>query len=244
MSTARPNSRWPWLIAVALCIITIAAALNAIPTRSWHSDTPPTPDPLAPGLAALSDQQLADLLPGRAAFPASWTVKDDHRYDSFGYFRSQAFHDGIGPEPAECAHLGELAVGASDAAEVSGRNPADPPEFIPDRQDLRLTIAREFDRGGFRTMIDLVSRCSRFDSGGVVIYTVRVLEDSRPANGPQRFRIVETTAAASGNPTVARTEYFSYARTLGLVLIGYCRNDNQQLLDTLFDSTLRRIGAP
>jgi hypothetical protein len=244
MSTARPHSRWPWLIAVALSVITIAAVLIAVPTRSWHSDAPHTPDPLAPGLAALSDQQLADMLPTRAEFPASWTVKDEHSYDSFGYFRSQPFHDGIGPEPAECAHLDELAVGASDAAEVAGLNLADPPDSRFNPRSIRLSIAREFNRDGFDAMIDLVSRCSRFTSGGVLIYTVRVLEDSRPANAPQRLRIAETTAAASGNARMAKTEYYSYARTSGLVLIGYARNDNQQLLDTLFDSTLRRIGAP
>ena len=75
-SAATPDGRG--LIAIALCAITIAAVLIAIPTRSWRSAGPPTPDPLAPGLAALSDQQLADLLPKRAEFPASWTVKDEH----------------------------------------------------------------------------------------------------------------------------------------------------------------------
>jgi hypothetical protein len=227
-----------------LCVITIAAVLIAVPTRSWHSDAPHPPDPLAPGLAALSDQQLADLLPKRPEFPPSWTVKDEHRYDSFGYYRSQPFHDGIGPEPAECAHVGELAVGVSDAAEISGLNPADQPDSRLYPRSIRLSLAREFNRGGLDAMINLVSRCSRSTSGGVLIYTVRVLEDSRPANGAQRFRIVKTAAAASGNPSVAETEFFSYARTSRLILIGYGRNDNQQLLDTLFDSTLRRLDAP
>jgi hypothetical protein len=243
MSTARPISRWPWLIAVALCVTATAAMLIAVPTRSWHHDASQTPDPPAPGLAALSDQQLADLLPQPADFPASWSVKPTHMSDAFGYVRTQPFHGPLSEEPAECENVGELAVGTSPAAEVAGHDPADPPEFLPDRRDIRLTIAREFNRGGFDAMIHLVSRCSRFTSGGVIIYTVRVLEDSHPANGPQRFRISRTTAAASGDPTVARTEYFSYAHRSGLVLIGYGRNDNQQLLDTLFDDTLRRIGA-
>ena len=243
MSTARPNSRGPWPIAIALSAITIAAVLIAIPTRSWRSDAPRTPDPLAPGLAALSDQQLTDLLPKRAEFPAAWTVKPEQWSEGFGYSRDQAFRDSL-LDRAECQHVGEFAAGTSPSVVISAHNPADPPEFIADRPDVRLSIAREFDRGGFDAMIDLVSRCSRFTSGGVIIYSVRVLEDSRPANGPQRFRIVETTASASGNPSVARTEYFSYARISGLVLTGYGRNDNQQLLDDLFDSTLRRLQAP
>ncbi|OBF91776.1 hypothetical protein A5791_14760 [Mycobacterium sp. 852002-51163_SCH5372311] len=241
MSTAR---RWSWLIAAALCVIAIAAILIVIPTRRWHNGAPPIPDPLAPGLAALSDQQLAELLPKRSEFPASWAVKDELRYDSFGYFRPQPFHDGIGPEPAECSNVGELAVGASDAAVVSAYDPAGTPSFSYEPHDIRVTLAREFNRSGFDAMIKLVSRCERFDSGRVVFYAVRILEDSRPANGPQRFRIVKTRSTASGDARVARTEYFSYARTSRLVLRGYARTGNQQLLDALFDNTLRRLSAP
>jgi hypothetical protein len=243
MSAAQPVSRRPWLTAAALCVIATAAIWIAVPTKLWHNGAPGTPDPLAPGLAALSDQQLADLLPRPADFPASWTVKSEHTSDAFGFSRSQPFHDPYGAEPAECRNVGELGVGATAASAVSAHNPADPPQYVPELVDIRLTIAREFNRDGFGAMIDLVSRCSRFDSGNILIYTVRVLEDSRPNSGPQRFRIEKTTAAADGSPSVARTDYFSFARTSGLILIGYGRNGNQQLLDTEFDSALNRIGG-
>ena len=161
----------------------------------------------------------------------------------FGYFRQQPFRDRFGDDPAECSNVGELGIGSSPAAEVSGHNPADPPDFLPDPQDIRVTLAREYNHHGFDTMIDLVSRCSRFTSGGLLIYTVRVLEDSRPPNGPQRFRILKTTAAVSGDTSVAGTVYFSYAQTSRLVLIGYARDGNEELLDTVFDNTLRRIAS-
>ena len=193
-----------------------------------------------------SDQQLADLLPKRAEFPASWTVKDEHESDSFGYYRSQPFHlTVLVPSPPNARTWTSSRWVSATPPRSPDCNPADPPDSpLRHPRSIRLSIAREFNRGGFDAMIDLVARCSRFTSGGVLIYTVRVLEDSRPANAPQRFRIVETQAAASGNPRVARTEYFSFARTSALILTGYARNDDQQLLDTLFDSTLRRIGAP
>jgi hypothetical protein len=242
VSTSARESWWPRLIAIMLCAIAITAMLIVGLTRGRQSG-PRTQPPVAPGLAALTDQQLAELLPAPSDFPASWAVKSKTNSDRFGYSRQQPFHEPLGDDPAECSNVGELGAGSIPAAEVSGRNPADPPDFLPDPQDIRVTLAREFDRGGFTAMIDLVSRCSRFNSGGLLIYTVRVLEDSRPANGPQRFRIVKTTAASNGDPSVAGTEYYSYARTSRLILIGYARDGNEGLLDTVFDNTLRRMAS-
>lgn len=66
------------LIAAALCVLATAAVLITAPAvhsalRSGASGR----QPLAPRLAALSDQELAQLLPKQSEFPASWTV-DDH----------------------------------------------------------------------------------------------------------------------------------------------------------------------
>lgn len=237
-------SRWDWLIALALCAIAAGAILIALPTPRWYHRTARSPEPLAPGLAALSDQQLSDLLPKPRDFPSSWVVKPQNSYDWFGYHRMQPFHDALGDEPAECANVGELAVGARPGAEISGYDPAHQDRLSYQPRDVSLTIAREFNRQGFDAMIDLVSRCGQFTSGKVLSYTVRVLEDFRPDGGPQRFRIVRTTAADDGDPKVARTEYFSYARVSRLVLTGFATTANQQLLDTLFDNTLHRINTP
>jgi hypothetical protein len=243
MSTARPKSWWPRLIAAMLCVIAIAAALIAALTRSWPNDAPRTTDPVAPGLAARSDQQLAELLPKLGEFPASWTVKSRTMSDRFGYFRQQPFHERLGASPAECANLGELATGALGGAEVSGYDRAGRPSLRYEPRDIRLTVAREFNLDGFDAMIPRVFRCSRFTFAQTIIHTVRVLEDSRPASGPQRFRISVTIRSSDEPPSVMRTEYFSYARLSRLILVGFASTGNQQLLDALFDNTLRRIGS-
>lgn len=61
------------LIAAALCVLATAAVLITAPAvhsalRSGASGR----QPLAPRLAALSDQELAQLLPKQSEFPASW----------------------------------------------------------------------------------------------------------------------------------------------------------------------------
>ncbi len=238
-------SRRPWPIAAALCVVAVAAVLITAPHvfRSWRDDAPRAPEPAAPGLAALSDQQLADLLPKPSEFPVSWTVKAKTRgYQGFGYARQQPFHDVLDYDPAECSDVNDYAVGNGDAAEVVGYIPADPPEAVFDPHDIRLTIGREFDRSGFDAMIALVSRCSRFTSALGVTSTVRILEDSRPANGPQRFRI-SVTETTFGEPAgAAETKYFSYARLNRLVLSGTVTPGNQQAFDALFENTLRRIS--
>jgi hypothetical protein len=104
-------------------------------------------------------------------------------------------------------------------------------------------VGREFDPAGFDTMIGVVSRCSRFSSDAVGAYTVHILEDSRPAVGPQRFRYCLATAISGDPADATRTEYFSYARTSGLVLSGTGSTGHQQDFDALFESTLRRISA-
>lgn len=213
-------------------------------TRSWQNNAPRTPEPVAPGLAALSDRQLADLLPKPGEFPASWTVKAKEESGRFGYFRQQPFHERLGTSPAECSNVDELAVGATGGAEVSAYNPGGPPSLGYEPRDIRLTVAREYNRDAFDAMIRRVSHCSRFSFAETIIHTVRVLEDSRPPNGPQRFRITVTVRSSDEPPSVMRTDYFSYARLSRLVLIGFASTGNQQLLDALFDNTLRRIAAP
>lgn len=234
----------PWrprLIAVTLCMVAIAAVLITTLTRGWHHNRPQPAEPIAPGLAALSDQQLADLLPKPGDFPATWTVKADTRYERFGYFRQQPFHEGLGADPAECENVGELAVGTSADAEVAAADPAGPPSYSFEPRDIRLSLAREFNRAGFDAMISRVAGCARFTYAQTIIHTVRVLEDSRPANGPQRFRISVAIKSSDEPPSVLRTEYFSYARVSRLILIGFASTGNQHLLDTLFDNTLRRL---
>jgi hypothetical protein len=244
MSSASRNSLWPRLITVALCAIATAGMLVAVSTRNWRNDAPRASDPLAPGLAALDDQQLADMLPKPGEFPPSWTVKgrNDH-LDRFGYFRQQPFQKPFRSHPAECANMESPITGSIDVG-VSGYDPTDRFSVVTNVPDIRLAIGREFDRGWFDAIINLAARCSRFSFASIFTHTIRILEDSRPANGPQRFRMLLTTTSGRQPASQTRTEYFSYARTAGLVLSASASDGNKQLLDTLFDNTLRRIGAP
>lgn len=114
---AQRDSRAPLFSAALLCLVAIAAVLATAPValRHWR----PTVQSLAPGLAALSDQQLADLLPKPADFPTTWTVDTRTGADRFGYFRTQPFRSGdLDYDPPECANINDLAP-ASPAAPKS-----------------------------------------------------------------------------------------------------------------------------
>ncbi|ORB82653.1 hypothetical protein B1987_00880 [Mycobacterium kansasii] len=230
----------PWVIAAALCVLATAAIVITVPNARRHGDVPASAS-LAPKLASLSDQQLAELLPKSSDFPASWTVSDIKELsDTFGYFRYHVSDEGLGFSPAECyAVVGVASTGAFDAAEVFGHDPADPAE-VADRRDIRLMVGREFDFTGFDAFTGLVSRCLRFSSA-VGSYTVRIVEDSHPAGGPQRFRY-SITATVGGEPEATRTDFYSYARSSGLILSGTASTGHQQPFDALFDGTLRRIS--
>lgn len=93
----------------------------------------------------------------------------------------------------------------------------------------------------FDEMIALVSRCLRFTGGYQIGYRVHILEDSRSADGPRRFRYSLTTTLPSGT---IKTAYMSYARLSGLIVSGSSRIGHQQAFDALFEDTLRRIRAP
>lgn len=233
----------PARIAAALCVLATAAVLITAPAvhsalRSGASGR----QPLAPRLAALSDQELAQLLPKQSEFPASWTVDETTELsDTFGYFKYHVFDEGLGFDPIECfGVVGVASTGAFDAAQVFGHDPA-AQVAVADGKDILLTVGREFDRSGFDAFVGLVSRCLRFGSAVAGSYTVRILEDSRPTAGPQRFRYSLTTTISAEPADETRTDYYSYGRTSGLILTGSAGSGHQQALDALFDITLQRI---
>lgn len=62
-----------------LCVLAVAAVVITAPAVliAWRVGAS-GPEPLAPGLAALSGKQLADLLPKQSDFPAGWSPKETH----------------------------------------------------------------------------------------------------------------------------------------------------------------------
>lgn len=149
--------------------------------------------------------------------------------------------EGLGFDPIVCfGVVGVASTGAFDAAQVFGHDPA-AQVAVADGKDILLTVGREFDRSGFDAFVGLVSRCLRFGSAVAGSYTVRILEDSRPTAGPQRFRYSLTTTISAEPADETRTDYYSYGRTSGLILTGSAGSGHQQALDALFDITLQRI---
>jgi hypothetical protein len=230
-------------IAAALCVLALAAVLiSARAVLGGRRDVAGAA--VVPGLAAMTNQQLAELLPRQGDFPAAWIVNDAKKpTDMFGYFRYHVSDDGLGFSPAECfAVFGVSSTGAYDAAEVFGHDQADPEEASNPR-DVHLMVAREFDTVGFNSLVGVVTRCSRFTSATAGSYAVRILEDSHGGAGPQRFRYSVTTTLGAEPAPVTRTDYFSFARQSGLILSGSASTDHQQIFDSLFDNTIRRISA-
>lgn len=231
------------LIAAALCVIATTAVLFTAPvvvSRLQDHRSSSQADPLAPGLAALHDQQLLDMLPKLSDFDESWRIKAEKYYDRFGYFRHPPYQEVVGVVATECSNVDSLALGAGAAAQVSAYRSADASADVYTIPDIEIAVDREFDPSAFEAMISLVNRCLSFTTWGRISETVQILEDSRPANGAQRFRISITETWAGNPPSV---KYLSFARLSRLVLTGRATAGYQQTLDALFDNALRRIGG-
>jgi hypothetical protein len=232
------------LITALMCIIAATALAITVPVvvaaRRGQS-----PLPIAPGLAALNDHQLAKLLPAPTTFPDGWTAKKT--YDSPDIFGYPGYHNtgaADGFAPVACHEIAYGArIGAFEATTVEEHDPADP-AHMPDRTDIRLSIGREFNTSVFDEMRTLASQCPHFRARNFGFdFTVHVLDDTHPADGPQRFRF-NVIVSYGRNPvhTIAVDDYV-YARISGLIVSGKATDGHQRLLDQLFNDTLRRIDT-
>jgi len=245
----RPGIR-PWPPTLVLWVIALSALALAVPVVSAGRRTAATDsEPLAPGLAALSDAELLDLLLHRAAMPDGWWWSFTHEtglVEDFGYHRDQvADRNGaiVGYRPADCAKpIGMVSAGAFDAAEVAGYDPVHPGDSY-DRKDIRLALAREFDPAGFADMVASVSRCTHvtFDTARYHSrYTIDILEDSGRGGDTRLFRYSVTTHTGDSD---ASTRYHAYARSAHLILRGTATDGHRGEFDALFADTLARINA-
>ncbi|GAQ32847.1 secreted protein [Mycobacterium pseudoshottsii JCM 15466] len=204
---------------------------------------------LAPGLAALSGERLAELLPVQTDLPPGWTRYDDPYRRTpaagFGYHRYHSNGVDWGYQPAECIDVRYRNghVTPSPAAEFAQYAPGHPTE-VHQVADLQIQISREFNPALFTDMLAQVSRCRRFIARqpfGTARFTVRVLEDSHPLHGPHRFRYAVTVTYSDDDLLPSETRYVSYARTSRLVVAASDSSGNPQLLDTVFDKALHQI---
>lgn len=233
-----------WL-AAALCVVALAAVAVTVPAvlTAWRARTPVA---VAPGLAALSGGQLADLLPKQGDFPAGWTrIQKMDSPNDFGYGSYHNIGGVAGYQPVECSLAAYgIRTGSLFAASVAEHDPAGLSYLMPDRTDVQIAVGREFNATIFDDARRLVSRCSTFrDRFPGLVYTARILEDSRPSDGPERFRYAVTTSDKDQSGRPIATSFYSYVRVSGLILSGNASGAQQHVLDTLFDDTLRRIDA-
>ncbi|BAV43912.1 hypothetical protein [Mycobacterium ulcerans] len=234
------------MLAVLVMMIAITLTAYAVGAR-WPAH--PRQHRLAPGLAALSGERLAELLPVQTDLPPGWTRYDDPYRRTpaagFGYHRYHSNGVDWGYQPAECIDVryGNGHVTPSPAAEFAQYAPGHPTE-VHQVADLQIQISREFNPALFTDMLAQVSRCRRFIARqpfGTARFTVRVLEDSHPLHGPHRFRYAVTVTYSDDDLLPSETRYVSYARTSRLVVAASDSSGNPQLLDTVFDKALHQI---
>jgi hypothetical protein len=233
------------LIAVMLCVIaTAAVAITAPAVVAARRSGAPLPD--APGLAALSGHQLADLLPTQNDFPAGWTRKETFDApEGFGYGGYHNIGAVDGYQPVECYEVAYgIRTGSYPAATVAEHDPADPSYLMSDSTDIRMEVGREFNPAVFDEMRSRVSRCLHFRVRFPgFLYTVRILEDSRPVGAPQRFRYSVTVTDEDNSAHTIATHYYSYARVSGLIVSGMGTTGHEHMLDRFFEDILHRTHA-
>ncbi|HEY9304213.1 MAG TPA: hypothetical protein VIO95_07980 [Mycobacterium sp.] len=225
------------LFAAALCVVAIIAVAITVPTAlARHRAGRAGSGQLAPGLAALTDQQLGELVPRQSDFPAGWTPVHTYKpWDNFGYSRYHEMRNARAYRPSECFQVAlGLATGSFGVATISEHDPADP-SSLPGSSDIRVEVGREFDPSVFDDMATRLPRCSHFIDEFGYRNTVRILEDVHSADGQRHLRYSVTSDLG--------TDYYSYSRVSRLILTAEAKDGHQPLLDDLFENTLRRILA-
>jgi hypothetical protein len=242
MSTHRPGTPTSRVIAVVMSGVAAAALAITVPyvLAARRAYTPR----VAPGLAALSDQQLAGLLPARNAFPAGWTP--NHNYDSpdrFGYGRSHNIGVSDGYQPFECHEVAYgIRTGSYPAATVDEHDPADRSTSRIHSSDILMQVGREFRPDVFDDMRALVARCAHFHARFPGFdFTTHIVEDTRPVDGPQRFRYTVTNSWGRNPVRTVGTHDYAYARFDHLIVSANATVGHQQMLDHFFAATVQRL---
>lgn len=224
------------VVAVVLTVLAGAAVAATVVLR-------PTSTPaLAPGLAALSNPELAGFLPAAEDFPPGWEVKQSSAStpDIFGYHAGTQSVDSY--DPPDCFALLQQAwsIDGFAAARVVG-NPADT-DIFSTSLGVRLEISRNFHTAVLDDQQALVSRCGQFteDASDHVGHTnVTVIEDA-----PTRLRY-SVTSSVDGEPAEkTQSDYYSFAALDGLLVTGHASNGQQAVLDALFTQTTDQVASP
>lgn len=242
MSASRPSARTSRVIAAIMSGVSAAAVAITVPhtlAARWAQ-----PPPVAPGLAALSDQQLAGLLPARNAFPAAWTSNDTYDSpDAFGYGRYHNIGVSDGYQPLECHEVAYgIRTGSHPSATVDEHDPADRSTSRSYSSDILMSVAREFRPDVFDDMRTLVRRCGHFHARFPDFdFTTRIVEDTRPADAPQRFRYTVTVTWGHNPVHPITSRDYAYARLDHLIVSAEATVGHEQMLDHFFADTVQRL---
>lgn len=242
MRAGRPTARTSRLIAAITSGVASAAVVITMPhtLAAWRTQ----PAPVAPGLAALSDQQLAALLPARNAFPADWTANDNYDSpDAFGYGRYHNIGVSDGYQPLECHEVAYgIRTGSRPSATVDEHDPADRSTSRIRSSDIRMRVAREFRPDVFDDARALVRRCGHFHARFPDFnFTTRIVDDTRPADAPQRFRYTVTVTWGQNPVHPIASRNYSYARFDHLIVSADATVGHEQMLDHFFADTVQRL---
>ena len=242
MSVQRPGVRTSRVIAAIMSGIAVVAVAVTAPRTlaAWQAQT----TPVAPGLAALSDQQLAGLLPAQNAFPAGWTPNQNYvSPNKFGYGRYHNIGASDGYQPLECHEVAYgIRTGSYPTATVDEHDPGDRSTSRYPSSDILMNVGREFRPDVFDEMRTLVLRCAHFHARFPDFdFTTRIVEDTRPADAPQRFRYTVTVTWGRNPVHPIASHHYAYARFDDLIVSANATAGHEAMLDHFFADTTQRL---
>jgi hypothetical protein len=242
MSAGPPAVRRPRAIAAVMICVAAAAVAITVPhvVAAQHTQAPAP----APGLAALSDQQLAGLLPTSHEFPPGWTPNRQYTSaDTFGYSRRSTTGHRDRYRPADCGAVAYgIYPGAYPSATVDEHDPADRSHSHLPASDIKMEVGREFNPDVFDQMRTLVLQCEHFHASNFGFdFTTSILEDTRPADAPQRFRYTMTVSWGQNPVHRLASDDYAYARFDHLIVSAKATAAHGPLLHQFFTDALRRI---
>jgi hypothetical protein len=105
-----------------------------------------------------------------------------------------------------------------------------------------MNVGREFRPEVFDDMRTLVLRCAHFHARFPGFdFTTRIVEDTRPADAPQRFRYTVTVTWGRNPVHPIATHHYAYARFDHLIVSADATVGHEQMLDHFFADTVQRL---
>jgi hypothetical protein len=135
-----------------------------------------------------------------------------------------------------------LRTGSYPAATVDEHDPGDRSTSRIPSSDILMDVGREFRPEVFDDMRALVLRCAHFHARFPGLdFTTRIVEDTRLADAPQRFRFTVTVTWGRNPVHPITTHDYAYARFDHLIVSADATVGHEQMLDHFFADTVQRL---